>query len=203
MSLTDDTPALLWVDVETTGLIPRESQILELGLRITDERLTTLSEASWVVRFNRSDLSNLSDFILKMHTKNGLIFECMESAMSMADVEDAAVRWAISRLSVARFRLADALPDEPPPMAGSTVGFDRAMLREHMPAVDALAHYRSFDVSTIKLAARLWYPSLSHWEGGGAHRVLPDISESVNELRWYIESGIIKGPYGIIKGPHA
>jgi oligoribonuclease len=181
--MSDTKPALLWVDIETTGLIPRKSQILELGLRITDNQLTTLSEASWVVQFARQDLSNLSDFILKMHTKNGLLFECLKSGMSVAEVEMLARQWISSRLG----------SSEPPPMAGSTVGFDRAMLREHMPAVDALAHYRSFDVSTIKLAARLWYPSLPSWQGGGAHRVLLDINESISELRYYIHEGIVRG----------
>ena len=189
-----DTPALLWVDIETTGLIPRESQILELGLRVTDAYLTTLSEASWVVKFERSGLSNLSDFILRMHTKNGLIFECMESSMTIAEVEDAALRWAYSRVP------------HPVPMAGSTVGFDRSFLREHVFAVDQLAHYRSFDVSTIKLAARLWTPDIPLFEGRETHRVLPDIEDSVQELRYYIGEHIVRGwPYSDIQKcePHA
>jgi oligoribonuclease len=192
--VSSTSPALLWVDIETTGLIPRESQILELGLRITDDRLNTLSEASWVVQFARQDLSNLSDFILQMHTKNGLLFECMKSNMSMAQVEDAASRWLFKRLPI----VADG---EEPPMAGSTVSFDRSFLREYMPRVDAHAHYRSFDVSTIKLAARLWSPVLPTIKGRGTHRVIPDIEDSIAELNYYIGAGIVRGPgdpYGIL-----
>jgi oligoribonuclease len=187
----NNEPALLWVDIETTGLIPREGQILELGLRLTDSRLTTLAEASWVVRFDRAELSNLSDFILEMHMKNGLLFECMKSDMYLADVEDAAVRWAFSRIKVG----ADL-----PPMAGSTVGFDRSWLKEHMIAVDQLAHYRSFDVSTIKLAARLWMPEAPLFKGRDTHRVMPDIEDSVQELQYYIYSHVVRGwPYSDVK----
>jgi oligoribonuclease len=181
----------LWCDIETTGLKPNEGQILELGLRLTDDRLNTLSEASWVVQFARQDLSNLSDFILKMHTKNGLIFECLKSGMSVAEVEMLATQWISSRLG----------NTEAPPMAGSTIGFDRSWLKRWMPSVDDHAHYRSFDVSTIKLACRLWSPVIPPFKGRETHRVQPDIEDSIAELNYYIGAGIVRGPgdpYGIL-----
>ena len=41
--------------------------------------LETLDETSWVVHFDRAGLSDLSDFILTMHTKNDLLIDCMKS----------------------------------------------------------------------------------------------------------------------------
>jgi oligoribonuclease len=183
--MTYDNAALLWVDIETTSLKPSEGQILELGLRITDDHLNNLSEASWVVHFDRRELSNLSDFILNMHTKNGLLFECMKSEMSVYDVAHEAELWGM------RLPWGDAKV----PMAGSTIGFDRKWLQEYMPQVDGLAHYRSLDVSSIKLAARLWSPDLPKFNEGreAVHRVLPDIEDSTQELFYYVTSGVIKG----------
>lgn len=182
MTTTSD-PALLWVDIETTGLDPHSGRILELGLRITDSQLNTLSEASWVVYFPRPELSNLSDFILELHTKNGLLFEAMKADRTEQEVEHAAESWVFTHMPLAA---------EKPPMAGSTVSFDRRWLEEHMPRVNAVAHYRSLDVSSIKLAARIWSPDLKHFEDRETHRSMPDIEDSIAELRYYIKHGIVR-----------
>ena len=48
-------------------------------------------------------------------------------------------------------------------------------------------HYRNVDVSTVKELARRWYPAALEAAPtkGGDHRALPDIRESIAELRYY------------------
>lgn len=82
------------------------------------------------------------------------------------------------------------------PMAGSTVGFDRAFLKEHMPKLEAMFSYRSIDVSSIVELAKRWAPSI--YDGrpkannGAAHRALADVRESINYLRFFRETGFVK-----------
>ncbi|MES1212603.1 MAG: oligoribonuclease, partial [Leifsonia sp.] len=73
------------------------------------------------------------------------------------------------------------------PLAGNTIGTDRAFLAKYMPRVDGHLHYRSVDVSSIKELARRWYPR-AYFQApvkNGGHRALADIIESIRELDYY------------------
>ena len=55
-----------------------------------------------------------------------------------------------------------------------------------MPTLEAYFHYRSLDVSTLKILAERWRPELmAAFTKKEAHRALDDIRESVAELRFY------------------
>lgn len=81
------------------------------------------------------------------------------------------------------------------PLAGSTVAFDRRWLREHMPALEKLFHYRSIDVSALVELARRWAPEVDKarpkGEGGAKHRALADVRESISYLRYYRKTGFV------------
>jgi oligoribonuclease len=73
---------------------------------------------------------------------------------------------------------------------------DRRFLATYLNDIEEFLHYRSVDVSTIKELARRWHPmSLSaapRKEAG--HRALDDITESVNELRYYRRAVFLPTP---------
>jgi oligoribonuclease len=73
------------------------------------------------------------------------------------------------------------------PLAGNTIGTDRAFLAKYMPRVDGHLHYRSIDVSSIKELARHWFPRVyfNAPAKNGGHRALADILESIRELDYY------------------
>src|SRR3712207_9168207 len=70
-----------------------------------------------------------------------------------------------------------------PPLAGNSVGTDRAFLARDMPELDRFLHYRIVDVSSIKELARRWYPRVYYNAPAkhGSHRALADIQESIEE----------------------
>ena len=74
-----------------------------------------------------------------------------------------------------------------PPLAGNTVGTDRAFISRDMKDLDAFLHYRIVDVSSIKELSRRWYPRAYFAAPAkrGNHRALADILESIEELRYY------------------
>jgi oligoribonuclease len=65
-----------------------------------------------------------------------------------------------------------------------------------MPELDAWLHYRMIDVSSVKELARRWYPRayFASPKKQGGHRALADITESVQELRYYREAVFVPQP---------
>lgn len=77
------TAALLWLDVETTGLDPNTCSILEIGAICTS--LDTNTEYGRYETFIHIDSSQLLEIALpalKMHTANGLLADCEQAGSS-------------------------------------------------------------------------------------------------------------------------
>ncbi len=74
------------------------------------------------------------------------------------------------------------------PMCGSSICQDRRFLVRHMPDLATFFHYRHLDVSTLKILAQLWAPSVAgKFEKASTHLALADIHDSIRELRYYRE----------------
>ncbi|MGB1459013.1 MAG: oligoribonuclease, partial [Candidatus Thalassarchaeaceae archaeon] len=71
------------------------------------------------------------------------------------------------------------------PLCGNTIGQDRRFLRRYMPELHDFFHYRSVDVTSIKILARAWYPDVKNWRKDSGHRALDDIRGSIEELAYY------------------
>ena len=86
--------------------------------------------------------------------------------------------------------------DARPPLAGNTIGTDRAFLARDMPTLEGWLHYRNVDVSTIKELSRRWFPRTYFQAPAkrGNHRALADIQESIEELRYYREAVFVPEP---------
>lgn len=73
------------------------------------------------------------------------------------------------------------------PLAGNTIYMDRMFLAEYMPRVNEYLHYRLIDVSSCKELCKRWNPQLYARapEKRFVHRGLEDITDSIEELRYY------------------
>ena len=82
------------------------------------------------------------------------------------------------------------------PLAGNSIGTDRAFLVKFMPRLDAHLHYRNVDVSTVKELTRRWFPCIYFNAPAkhGGHRALADILESIRELRFYRRAVFVPEP---------
>ena len=167
-------PRLVWLDLETTGLDENKDQILELVAATADLRdpfNVTLVNSS-VLWHHPSQVARHDQYVIDMHTKNGLWKECAnEEALDPFEVQDALLK---------------SLPDtddrdEKWILAGSTVHFDRGFLKTWMPKVVKLLHHRHLDVSSIKIDCESQgMPKLPRAE---AHRAWDDIQESMAHLK--------------------
>lgn len=171
-------PSMTWVDIETTGLEPHLHVPLELGLAITDDDYNVLHRRGWLIEPAAMPLwPELPPKVREMHTANGLIdaLENGEGESIYTVIEDA-IDW-LTHHGGTGF-----------PMCGSSVaGFDRPWMRVHFPDLEKLFHYRHIDVSTVKELCRRRNPRVFDHAPvkKEVHRVLPDLDESIAELRYY------------------
>jgi oligoribonuclease len=127
----------------------------------------------------------MGDFVRGMHEASGLL-NALDAGLSMAEAEQRILDYVRSYV---------AEPGKAP-LAGNTIGTDRAFLARDMPTFERHVHYRSVDVSSIKELVRRWYPRVYYQAPAkaGNHRALADVQESIEELRYYRESVFVPQP---------
>ena len=173
-----DAP-LVWIDCEMTGLDLATDALIEVACIVTDAELNPLGEGVSVIIKPPSDaVEVMTDFVRQMHVKSGLLPE-LDGGLTMEDAQRQLVDYITAQ--VKGFRA---------PLAGNTVGMDKAFLDRDMPELMGLLHYRVVDVSSIKELVRRWYPRVffNSPDKTGGHRALGDIEDSIQELRYYRES---------------
>ena len=185
-------PALLWTDVETSGLDEERHYLLEVGFRVTDADLRTICEASWVVPWNEDGIrvhvrTAADPAVNEMHEKSGLWAECSVPEAHGGISVVSLIRWNFKQWAA---RVTDWLLEHDVkglPLAGSTVGFDRRWLDAWVPGFADVPHYRSVDVSSVKILMGLWAPDRLQGAPVPArrHRVMPDMDDSIAELAFY------------------
>ncbi|MRG58643.1 oligoribonuclease [Agromyces sp. CFH 90414] len=180
------TDRLVWIDCEMTGLDLEVDELVEIAVVITDYDLKPVDGGlSIVIKPDASALESMGEFVRAMHTESGLIEE-IPNGVSVADAE----------YQVLEYVLAHVPDEQKAPLAGNSIGTDRAFLSKFMPRLDAHLHYRNVDVSSIKELAKRWYPRafFNSPAKHGGHRALADILESIRELEYYRRAVFVADP---------
>lgn len=174
---------LVWVDVETSGLETRGNSLLEVGMIVTENNLEEVARTSVVLKPPDHWKLTFKPEIIEMHTKgegNGLMTDCVVNGVARDEAMFALVRFLAEHVP--------HLDGDPPVMAGNSVHFDRMWLKAKMPLLEECFHYRNLDVSSLKIFNRM-AEFAEPWEGDRKiHRALPDLEDSIAELRHYWEA---------------
>jgi oligoribonuclease len=175
---TSDPNALIWIDLEMSGLNTETDRILEVATIISDSVLNVIAEGPvLVVRQADSVLSSMDEWNTRTHAETGLTERVRASSLTEAQAERRTLEF-----------LQQYVPKGRSPMCGNSICQDRRFLARWMPELEAWFHYRNLDVSTVKELARRWKPDVY---GGvvkkNTHRALDDIRESIEELKYYRE----------------
>ncbi|MGY4719969.1 oligoribonuclease [Naumannella huperziae] len=178
--------ALVWIDCEMTGLDLQTDTLIEVAALVTDGDLNVLGEGVTVVITPPDEaLEQMNDFVREMHAKSGLL-DRLAGGLELAEAERRVLEYVREWVPEARKA----------PLAGNTIGTDRAFLARDMAELEGHVHYRNVDVSSIKELARRWYPKAYYQAPAksGNHRALADITESINELRYYRDAVFVPAP---------
>jgi oligoribonuclease len=176
--MAQDQNALIWLDMEMTGLEPEKDKIIELAVVITNSQLETIAEGPvWVVHQSSEVLDGMDDWNKGTHGRSGLIDKVKASTLSEADVEAQCLEF-----------IKQHVPARISPMCGNSIGQDRRFMVRYMPKLEEYFHYRNLDVSTLKELVRRWKPELAKGlTKHGKHEALADVYESIDELKYYRE----------------
>jgi oligoribonuclease len=175
--MANEQPNLIWIDCEMTGLSLQSDALVEIAVLVTDSELNLIGEGiDLVIHATDRQLEGMSDFVREMHTNSGLITE-IPHGITMAAAEAKIIAYLESASTIAGKS----------PLAGNSVGVDRAFIDRDMPLLGAYLHYRTIDVSSIKELARRWNPKayFNAPAKTGNHRALGDIQDSIAELAYY------------------
>ena len=168
----------VWLDLEMTGLIPEQDRILEIATVLTDTQLNVIEQGpSLVVHQPDAVLEVMSDVVTQMHKQSGLYEAVQQSTYALTDAQQYTCNF------LEKYNDDQTIFQ----LAGNSVYQDRAFIRQHMPQLHTMLHYRLIDVSTVKSLVRYWYPKSAEnrIKKEEVHRALDDAYESIEELRHY------------------
>lgn len=165
----------VFIDIETTGLVPDQGNILEIAAVTTTNDFQVIGEPfDRIVRPGRPDWESLMDpTVREMHYRSGLTADVPVLGKPLLEVASEFVQ--------------DWFPkDLKTPMGGASVHFDRAWLNYHAPTVEGRFTHRNLDVSSVKAFFESVAPKTvaAMPQGRGHHRALDDVHDSLSQLRF-------------------
>ncbi len=170
--------ALIWIDLEMTGLDTQKDDIIEIATIVTDDHLNILAEGPvFAIKVADTVLNGMDEWCTRQHRTSGLTDRVRRSNVTLAEAEAATIeflsKWVDKGVS---------------PMCGNSICQDRRFLARQMPTLEAFFHYRNLDVSSVKELCYRWRPDVAQgYQKGGTHLALDDIRDSIRELRHYRE----------------
>lgn len=169
------TDKLVWIDLETTGLVLKKDKIIQIAVLITDTQLNLLDENGYVgfVNITDDDISLMDDTVKEMHSKNEVIEMCKKSSFTLEDIDKGAVEY-----------ISKYVKRKEAPLCGNNIAFDRSFIQYNMPFLSDYLHYRNIDVSTVKQVSQIWRDDV-YKKAESTHEALADIKQSIEELRYY------------------
>ncbi len=180
--MPQDPNALIWIDLEMTGLDTDNDNIIEVATFVTDSQLQIVAEGP-VLAIHQSDeiMSGMDQWNTKTHGKTGLVERVKASTLDESAAEKQTIEF-----------LEQYVPKGKSPMCGNSICQDRRFLARTMPTLEAFFHYRNLDVSSIKEMAKRWKPEiLAGFSKKNTHMALEDIRESIEELKYYRQHFIV------------
>ena len=175
---------LIWIDLEMTGLDTYNDNIIEIATIVTDYNLKIVAEGPvLVVKQSKEIMTEMDEWNTTHHGNSGLTEKVLLSNISTKDVEAQTLSFLMKYVKPGVS-----------PMCGNGICQDRRFLAREMPDLERFFHYRNLDVSTIKILAQIWEPSIANsTKKESKHRALDDIKDSINELIYYKSNFIRTG----------
>lgn len=164
----------LWIDCEMTGLQIEQDHILEIACILTTWSDYTKEIASYhaVIFHDSNIIDSINSFCFAMHTESGLLDKVFKSSLSYQSVEQEVLNM-----------LHSSVGSEEVYIAGNSVYNDFMFIKKHLPKLAARLHYRTFDVSTLKLLAKI--NNIPPFKKEKKHEAMSDIHESIAEYHYY------------------
>ncbi|NCU30629.1 oligoribonuclease [Candidatus Saccharibacteria bacterium] len=168
---------ILWVDLEMSGLFPREDLILEIAAIVTDWDFTEIGTYEAVVKQDATFLQKRMqiDFWQENSVARDQLLTQNKDGKSLKVVEKELQKFVNRHIG----------RDEKVLLAGNSIHQDRQFIDFWWPDFAIKLHYRMLDVSAWKVVFEGRYHK--KFAKPEAHRALSDIRGSIEELKYYLK----------------
>lgn len=169
----------VWIDLELTGLDLNSDVILEIAVILTDKSCqNNFFGPNIVIQAPEASLDGMSEFVKNMHKKSKLAEAVRDSRISLQEAENAI------------FTFFEDAYIENAVLVGNSIHMDRMFLLKHMPRLfeKHISKHRIIDISSVKEAYSMWFNKSAPVVKKESHRSLDDISESIDELDYYLRN---------------
>lgn len=166
---------LVWLDLEMSGLNPDKDVILEIATIITDPELNVVALGPHlVINQPTTILDAMNDWCKEHHTKSGLVQAVKQSSVTTLQAEQETLEF-----------IKEHCKPQTGILSGNSIWSDRVFLTAYMPLIVHYLHYKMLDVTSIAEVVSGWYPNdpNNEFKKKDEHRALPDILESIEELK--------------------
>lgn len=202
-------PFYIWVDFETTGLDHDTDVPVEFGYVLTNiwgevipgtEDVNKLWEPTGPYGNQyRNKWENLSDLVKEMHDTSGLWdeIEFVRQYTAREDISEetrnANTNHAIEQDALDYLRVTENIAPRTLRVAGSSIHFDKTLLHNWMPDLEAYLHYRALDVSSYIEVCQNTNPVLAAKMPvkREIHRPLADIADSIRTYTWMLQEFVM------------
>lgn len=170
---------ILWIDMEMTGLDPKEDYPLEIAAIVTDwdfkEIATYEGAVHWCGKKLRArfDLNKKFWYEEARESMEGLLSQNRATTKTKAHVERELLAF------IDRY-----FDDTLVLLGGNSIHQDRKFIDQWFPKVAKRLHYRMLDVSAWKVVFEGKYSK--KFAKPESHRALEDIRGSIDELKYYL-----------------
>lgn len=177
MAPMSERAKLLWVDVEMTGLDPKEDRILEVAAIATDWDFKEIAtyEAVKKVGPNLMKQRMVGEFWEKYTAVRGALIAQNEGGKNGRTVENELLAFIDQHFTEGERII----------LAGNSIHQDRKFIENEWPRLNGRLHYRMLDVSAWKVVFEGKYRK--KFAKPEAHRALEDIRGSIMELQYYLK----------------
>ncbi|KAF5206634.1 Oligoribonuclease [Thalictrum thalictroides] len=169
--------ALVWIDLEMTGLDIQVDRILEIACIITDGNLSKSVEGpDLVIHQSKECLDKMGEWCQSHHADSGLTKKVLLSTIDERNAEKQVLDFVKKHVGT-----------HTPLLAGNSVYVDFMFLKKYMPDLASIFSHVLVDVSSIKALCIRWYPRDNKKAPSkeNKHRAMDDIKESIRELKYY------------------
>ncbi len=170
---------ILWVDLEMTGLNPREDIILEVAAIVTDWELREIATFEGIIKHD--------ELIIREKMARSAVFwnENSEAREGLLKQNNAGRSSDIVERDILAFINEYCVAEPNVLLAGNSIHQDRKFIEHYWKQLDARLHYRMLDVSAWKVVFEGKYSK--KFAKPEKHRALDDIRGSIEELQYYLK----------------
>lgn len=182
---------IIWCDVETTGVVAFNDELLEIGALVTDMEGNKVGEGfTQVVQVAdmKTTVDKCDDYVQNMHTKNGLFEDLWYGGLPLSKIEDLFIQWLKETVTEYDGNFDKNLVFY---FGGRSITLDRNFLYANTPRIFNIFSHQSIDLTSVSIMLERNVTNIDKsvfFVEDTAHRALKDSEDCAEQYKSIIKT---------------